>query len=217
MEQPPYIDIHTHDTTRRPGVMAVVDAGLRDIPEAAIISAGVHPWVAVGYDEDALAARIGSDKRIVAVGETGLDFYDEAADRQLQERVFVAQLRLARRHGLPVMVHCVKAYNRLIEIVRQEKPERMVIHNFISSEQMAAQLIALGACLSMGMRGMASEKGREVLKTIPLTSLFLETDESGTSIEEVYARAAEIKGLPLQQLKDALYENFKKLVLYGMA
>ena len=122
---------------------------------------------------------------VQAVGETGLDFV-RGADRAVQLAAFRAQLALARERRLPVVL-----------------PEQ------------ARRAVLKGYYLSFGLRAFASPKTLESLREIPLSQLFLETDDSDVPIEEIYARAAKVKGVTPEELQRATLENYGRIFTTG--
>ena len=173
----PYVNIHTHRPT---------GSGIE------LRTAGVHPWDAATQDAATLGQRLGGAQ---AVGETGLDFV-RGADRAAQLSALRTQLRLARERGLPVVLHCVRAFEPLMR-------------------EQARQALAKGYCLSFGERTFASPKTLAALRGTPLSQLFLETDDSPVPIAEIYARAAEAKGVPEEVLQRAILDNYKRIFTGG--
>jgi TatD DNase family protein len=149
------IDSHTHVTScgddadavlrraRSAGVTRVVTIGSsRDEMAAATAlaerhvdvhtTAGLHPHGADDWD-DALAAEIerhAAHPRVVAIGETGLDFFRNRAPRERQVEAFRGQLAIARRAGLPVVVHCREAEDDVVPLLADEGPPTVVLHCF---------------------------------------------------------------------------------------
>lgn len=188
----PYVNIHTHRPTGR-GVE--------------LRTAGVHPWRAGAEDPLALWP---FDESVQAVGEIGLDFACDVP-REQQERVFRTQLQLAQRSGLPVVLHCVRAFGEVMRALAQTPPRAVVFHGFIGSPEQAQQACAAGYHLSFGEGAFRSPKTLRALGSVPLDRLFLETDESPEPIEAIYARTAEALHLPVGELREILYTNYQKL------
>ena len=184
----PYVNIHTHRPT---------GSGIE------LRTAGVHPWDAATQDAATLGQRLGGAQ---AVGETGLDFV-RGADRAAQLSALRTQLRLARERGLPVVLHCVRAFEPLMRELAASEPRAVIFHGFIGSPEQARQALAKGYCLSFGERTFASPKTLAALRGTPLSQLFLETDDSPVPIAEIYARAAEAKGVPEEVLQRAIITN----------
>jgi len=187
-----FVNIHTHRPTGRA-------IELRTI--------GVHPWNADKENVTSIIPLLGS---MQAVGETGLDFV-RGAGRAEQLAAFRAQLALAHEYELPVVLHCVRAFEPVMRELAACEPRAVIFHGFIGSPEQARQALAKGYYLSFGERTFASPKTMEVLREIPLAQLFLETDDSEVPIEEVYARAAEVKEISVDELKRATLENYKRI------
>jgi TatD DNase family protein len=213
---------------RAAGVTALVVPG-GDLPtsRAAIALAARHDdvWAAVGlhphnlddspYDEAALEALV-TAPRVVAVGEIGLDgAIDAPMPRQIE--VLDAQLRMARRHDLPVLLHGRGAHQPLFELLHDHgvNPAGGVLHAWNGSPEMARQLAALGYLVGVG--GVATRpraaRVRRMVAALPLELLVLETDapyigtarSPGGAVEPaelplVAAAVAELHGLPVEDI-----------------
>lgn len=147
---------------------------------------------------------------IQAIGEIGLDFACRS-DRTLQTEVLRIQLRLAHRTGLPVVLHCVRAFEPLMRELAACQPREVIFHGFIGSPEQARTALSHGCYLSFGERTFASPKSLRALHEVPLDRLFLETDDAPVSIERIYDRAARELGLEVGVLRRATYENYKRI------
>lgn len=147
---------------------------------------------------------------IQAIGEIGLDFACRS-DRTLQTEVLRIQLRLAHRTGLPVVLHCVRAFEPLMRELAACRPREVIFHGFIGSPEQARTALSHGCYLSFGERVFASPKSLRALHEVPLDRLFLETDDAPVSIERIYDRAARELGLEVGVLRRATYENYKRI------
>lgn len=114
----------------------------------------------------------------VAVGEIGLDFFVEGLDAKRQEDLFVAQLKLARKHQLPVLLHVRKAQDAILKALRRIEVPGGVAHAFNGSIQQAQQFIALGFKLGFGgaMTYARALNLRRLATELPLEAIVLETD-----------------------------------------
>ncbi len=167
---------------------------------------GYHPEHLTSSFEDEAEGRVGeynqgrltelakSDKRVVAIGETGLDFYridnnrDRAEAEALQARVFVEHLELARNLDLPVVMHCRDAFPQLTKILQDytndHGPIRGVVHCFVGPWSEAKPLLDLGLHLSFtGIITFPQKKSateepvfRDVIRRIPSDRFLIETD-----------------------------------------
>lgn len=195
-----YVNIHTHRPTGR-------CTELR--------TAGIHPWEAArelaAVRSEGLAGRLGEALAgAQALGETGLDFAC-STDREAQTELLRAHLRLARKRGLAVMLHCVRAFEPLMRELAACPPPAAIFHGFIGSPEQARQAVAKGYYLSFGERTFASRKTLEALREVPSDRLFFETDDSPAAIETIYARAAEVRRTTVEELRRATAENYRRL------
>lgn len=188
----PYVDIHTH----RPTGQAVE-----------LRTAGIHPWDAAEGDTDALEAELG---RAQAIGETGLDRL-RGPEMECQLHMLRDQLELARRYRLPVVLHCVRAFEPLMRELAAVPLRAVIFHGFIGSRQQAAEALKRGYYLSYGVRSFASPRSIEALCATPAERLFLETDDQETPIGEVYARAAELRGESVEALQRCTLANYERI------
>lgn len=185
-----YIDIHTHRPT------------LRHVEPQAV---GIHPWQA--EKEQFLPSIF---EGAVAIGEIGLDFACDV-NREAQQQLFLKQLREAERLDVPVILHCVKAFEPMMKILAERRLRAVIFHGFIGSVQQAKRAVERGYFLSFGEGAFRSPKTVEAMRMIPLTHLFAETDESDCPIEEVYRRIAEVRGASVEELQRQIEENYKRI------
>lgn len=142
---------------------------------------GLHPWHVAGRSErwlERLEALLKSSR--AGIGEIGLDRWIEPRDEAAQEEVFRAQLALARRYRRPVMIHCLRAWGWLLDVLTEEQPlpDGMLIHAFGGARELIEPLLERGACFSFAGNVLDERKGRmrQALCAVPLDRLFLETD-----------------------------------------
>ena len=141
---------------------------------------GIHPlYVNQAAPEalDRLEAQLAAGGA-VAVGEIGLDHFVPGADRALQEHFFLAQLKLARHHGLPVILHVRHAVDAVLKALRRIEVQGGIAHAFNGSRQQADRLVAMGFRLGFGgaMSFTGSRRIRALAAELPLSALVLETD-----------------------------------------
>ncbi len=141
---------------------------------------GIHPGDAAGAVESDLAVleQLADDEKAVAIGEIGLDYhYEDACPRDVQQHWFRAQLELANRLSLPVVVHDREAHEDTLRFLQEYRPAG-VVHCFSGSVEMARELLKLG--LYIGIGGVVTFKNArktvEVAAELPLDRLLLETD-----------------------------------------
>jgi TatD DNase family protein len=145
---------------------------------------GIHPILANTEPADALdrldeaLQRHRDDPRLVAVGEIGLDLFVPELDRDRQEHLYVEQLKLARHHDLPVLVHSRRAVDVVLKHLRRIEVPGGIAHAFNGSEQQAQAFIERGFKLGFG-GALTFERAlqiRRLAQQLPLDSIVMETD-----------------------------------------
>ena len=219
----------------RMGVKAVVNASV-DIATAKkaiefsekypfmYAAVGIHPENLEGLPENylrILADLYEKNKKVVAIGEIGLDYYwDIPKEPQLQ--VFEDQLKLAMELDAPVVIHDREAHADTMRILKKYTPKKVLLHCYSGSKEMLKEVMKLGAFISMG--GVVTFKNArvpvEVAEAVPADRLLLETDcpylspvpfrgkrNSSEKIAFTAEKIAEIKGMDTQELIDICTEN----------
>jgi TatD DNase family protein len=191
---------------------------------------GIHPHEAAEADDLALAEieRLASTPRVVAIGETGLDFFRNLAPREAQERAFRSQLALARRTRKPVIVHCREAHEKTLGLIGEADLREAggIMHCFSGDVAIARRCLDLGLLVSLAGPVTYPKPGAlpEVAKFVPGDRLVVETDcpflppqpYRGKRNEPAYlaitaARVAELRGEPLAELAARMSENARAL------
>lgn len=186
------VNIHTHHPKPEERTLSIV---------------GIHPYNAEAMTTDMLLLVNQQVASYHAVGEIGLDFVC-STDRKLQEQFFRAQLEIAQHAGKGVVIHCVKAFECVMKILSEYTLRFVIFHGFIGSTIQAKRAISKGYFLSFGERTFRSPKTIESLLITPTDRLFLETDDSTITIEEMYTRTAEILSIPEPILCGIINANF---------
>jgi TatD DNase family protein len=195
------------------------------------VSAGIHPHEAklateAVYDELRGLAR---ERRIVAIGEIGLDFHYDHSPREVQREVFRRQVRLAREVGLPVIVHTREADDETAALLEEEGAAEGggVIHCFTGGPELARRALALGFFISFS--GIAvfprSEGIQEVARTVPGDRLLVETDSPFLAppphrgmrnepafVVDVARKIAALRGVDLAEIGAAATANFGRFL-----
>ena len=207
-----FFNLHTHKFTNQPGVLELVNQYPWEFDTTIpFYSIGIHPWFIV-------KERLESDFEIVesklqepsclAVGECGLDKRIEIP-MELQQLVFEKQLLLAQQYQKPVVIHCVAAFQELIEIIKKLNITLpILIHGFSKSEQLAKQLLDNGFYISFGKYLLLNPELELVFKSMPNDRFFLETDTVEKGIEAVYELAAKYKGISVEEMQNLVNDNF---------
>jgi TatD DNase family protein len=168
-------------------------------------------------------------EKVVAIGEIGLDYYWDTSPKDVQQRVFREQIRLARKLGMPIVIHNREAHQDILTILKEEKAAEVggIMHCFSGSWETAKQCIDMNFHISFGgpVTFKNAKQPKEVLAQVPLDRLLVETDapyltphpHRGKRNETGYVRlvaetAAEIKGLSLEEIAYITTQNAIKLL-----
>ena len=201
---------------------------------AARFSIGVHPHAAAKYSADPTEAprivqtRLDAEPNARAIGEIGLDYYYDFAPMQIQQHVFREQIRLARRRGLPIVIHTRDAEDDTFRILAEESAGEVggVFHCFTGDRAMAQRALDIGFHISLA--GIVTFPNalelRDVAKLVPLDRLLIETDSpylapvplrgkrnEPAHVTRVAEVVAELRGTTAAALGDAARENFERL------
>lgn len=192
---------------------------------------GWHPQDAkdMGPDDLDWIGELCRREKVVAIGEIGLDYYWDTSPKDVQARVFREQIRLARRLGMPIVIHNRDAHQDVVTILKEEKAGEVggIMHCFSGSWEIAKQCLDMNFHISFGgpITFKNARQPKEVLAKVPLDRLLLETDapyltphpHRGKRNESAYVRlvaeaAAEIKGLSLEELAQVTTANAVRLL-----
>jgi TatD DNase family protein len=200
-----------------PGVSAARDADSAALAAAdsrLVAAAGLHPWYlpdAEGLDDAlrVLQSRIDGGSAC-AVGETGLDKGRRAGPREVQLRAFRAQLAMAARASLPLILHVVRSHGRCLEeIAAAGSGLGGMVHDFQGPLQMVGPWVQAGFLLSISPRGRDKDA---VIAAIPAEHLLLETDDEGwQQLPELCALAAGLRGVAPAELAAQTEANARRL------
>ena len=248
-----FIDTHCHldklDSTPEEAIIEAKQAGVQrmvtvsvDEPSLDFVSSmvqqfpevygsvGFHPHDAAELTED-LEQKIRKlaleEKKLIAIGETGLDYHYMYSSAEVQQQVFSKQLQLAVELNLPVIMHSREAEKDTLNILQEiPVPSLGVAHSFTSSFEMAKTLIEMGWYI--GINGIVTFKNaedlREVVSWLPLDRLLLETDSpflaptpfrgkpnKPAHIPTIATFIAELRGISLEQLSEQTTANAQRL------
>ena len=250
-----HLDMKEFDTDREEVIARAVNAGISTIITVGIdlesskkaiglaerhpqilAAVGIHPndTSSVKKSDIANLAEIAKHPKVVAIGETGLDFYRKYAPRDKQIEVLKWQLYLAVELNLPIIIHCRQAEKDILSLLRdwtlnnKRQPEQSpgVIHCFSGDSNAARQYLAMGFYLSLGgyIGYPASKNAQSVIRDIPLDRLLVETDcpflppqaYRGKRNEPAYVAItagvlANIRGMPLETVARETTQNALRL------
>lgn len=209
-----FYNLHTHTYSADINVTEIVNRHPFEPLDIPYFSTGIHPW----YIDEAnleehltiIASRLG-EPACLALGECGLDKRIDVP-MDLQAAVLKKQLFLAKQFQKPVILHVVAAFDELFAIVKNINPETpLIVHGFSKNKQVAKQLLDNGFYLSFGKYLLRNPGLPDVLANIPDNRFFLETDTTDESIYNIYAKAAFAKSVEIEQIKNMVANNFKKV------
>ncbi|HZJ75838.1 MAG TPA: TatD family hydrolase [Clostridia bacterium] len=222
------------------GVCGIINCGtdIKDSKESVLLShkydfmyaaVGIHPHEA-GNTEDCYLAQLSElleDRKVVAIGEIGLDYHYDFSPREIQKRLFNEQLHLAVKFSLPVIIHNRKAHADTLEILKEHKPAG-VMHCFSGSVEVLKEVLELNMYIGLGgaITFNNAKKALAVAAAVPLDRLLIETDcpymapephrgkrNDSSLIPFAAAKIAEIKNISVDEVLKATAENAQKLFL----
>lgn len=191
-------------------------------------SAGVHPDHSGDEPSESELRAAASDGRVIAVGETGLDYYRSSGDLEAQRERFRRHIRVAREIRKPLIIHCRQSADDLLRIMHEEGAREAggVMHCFTESWEVAERAMAMNFHISFSgiVTFRNAETLREVARRVPLERMLIETDSPylapvphrGKTNEPAFVRhvaeaIARVRSLPVAQIAAATTENFNRL------
>jgi TatD DNase family protein len=249
-------DTHTHlnaaqfDEDREEVIQRAKDAGVTRIVNVGFNRETIPSSIALAEQYDFIYSTVGwhpqdakdmrdgdldwieelcKHEKVVAIGEIGLDYYWDTSPKDVQQRVFREQIRLAKKIGLPIVIHNRDAHQDILEILKQEKAAEVggIMHCFSGSWETAKQCLDMNFYISFGgpVTFKNAKQPKEVLAQVPLDRLLIETDapyltphpHRGKRNETSYVRlvaetAAEIRGMCLEELAQITTDNAIRLL-----
>ncbi|MBA3681461.1 MAG: TatD family hydrolase [Bacteroidetes bacterium] len=207
-----FINTHTH-LQLYDAKIELVNLHVDSTEKANLYSYGLHPWY---LDKETYEAQLGKleviahEKRCIAIGECGLDKLSKV-DFDFQEKVFVEQIKIANKINKPLIIHCVKAFNELINCLNlNDNKVPVIVHGFNNNENIARVMVNEGYYFSFGKALLGYESNAaKAIKNVGRKNFFLETDDADLSIKYVYRKAAEILGVDEEIIKQQIQSNFE--------
>jgi TatD DNase family protein len=246
-----HLDSHKFDDDREAVIARAKEAGVELIVNIGFNRETIPTTIALAEAHDMIYAAVGwhpqdakdmtpddldwieelcRHPKVRAIGEIGLDYYWDTSPRDVQERVFREQIRLARKLGKPIIIHNRDATGDVVRILREEKADEIggIMHSFSSSPEIARECIKMNFYISFG--GPVTYKNavqpKEALAAVPLERLLIETDcpyltphpFRGKRNEPAHVRlvaeaAAAIKQATVEEIARVTLENTKKILV----
>lgn len=185
---------------------------------------GVHPHEAKNVSEEDFLKleNLCKHKKVVAVGEIGLDYYYDHSPKETQREIFIKQLNLAKKLNMPVVIHSREANDEVFEIIKSSGVNKGVVHAYSGDTKMALEYNALGFYIGVG--GVVTFKNAktlvDVVKNIPLEKILIETDSPyltpepfrGTrndskNLKYVVQKISDIKSISHKEVEEITFNN----------
>jgi TatD DNase family protein len=251
-----YIDTHAHLTfpefeidlpeiirrAKEAKIEAIINIALDDAalkksaaigdenPGYIFTAAGIHPHEASGWKESDYQKfkDLAKERKIIAIGETGLDYHYQLSPPDQQQTVFRRFLQLAQELGLPAVIHSREAAEDTINILREENRGKLkaVLHCFAGNMNLGKAALDMGLYFSFtgNLTFPKAEKIRQAVKELPLNRILIETDcpflaprafrgkrNEPAYVVEVAQKIAEIKSLTVEEVAITTTKNAKQL------
>ena len=197
-------------------------------------SIGIHPHESKRYDgvPPEFSMLVHND-RVVAVGEIGLDYHYDNSPREDQRRMFEAQLEFAKEYDMPVILHIRDAMPDAMDILKYYRDLKLLFHCYSGGLEWLDEAVRMNAMCSFGgavtWSGKRSEELKEVVRTIPINNILLETDSpymtpaplrgklnEPANVRYVYEAVARERNMPLDELEVKVDSNAERFFEWSM-
>ena len=211
----PFINIHTHTLRKSTDLISIYNLNQGESLPDSNFSTGIHPWHINPlnyYTQIKNTEKLFSNKNAIFIGECGLDKL-KCADFKLQQTVFQLQINLAIKLQKPMILHCVKAFDEILVMLKNKiSPDKIIFHGFHKSPEMAFDLTTKEYSISLGKSlFLQPDRMKTVFEKVNPEKIFFETDDSDYSIEEIYQKAVDISGQSLDFWKNQVNLNFERI------
>lgn len=215
---PIYLDVHTHRLYSGDNVVSIQNVRVsKDLSVDNAVysqryySIGLHPWDIDSQWQKYMAVvrRKAFSDDFLAVGETGIDKLCDAPI-SLQETIFREHIDISENCGKPLIIHCVKSFEKILSIRSEIKPKQSwIVHGFRGKPQQAEQLVKHGLYLSFGEHHNAES----ALIAYNNKHLLIETDESSLGIDEIYSLVSKEINIDIEELKEYTTGFFRQIFI----
>ena len=198
-------DVHTHFLTGNPYAILNANSSINSFH-----SRGIHPWF---VNKNIPLEKLEYDlqhQKCIALGEIGLDKVC-TSDLILQRKVFIEQIELSEKYRLPIIIHCVRASNELVELKKEIKPTQLWIWHGFNKTSILNQTLENEIIPSFGEVILHNESLQKELVNLESSQFLLETDTSTLSIEKIYKTVAEIRNQSINSLQKEQITNFERI------
>lgn len=190
-------------------------------------SVGVHPHEAINVKKEDYTTleKLLKHKKVVALGEIGLDFHYDFSPRDIQRQVFKNQLKICESITKPVIIHSREASQEVFNIIKDSKVRKGVVHAYSGSLEMAFEYIKLGFYIGIGgvLTFKNANKLLNVVENIPLESILIETDapylapvpvrgtrNNSQNLKYIVKKISEIKNIEEEKVEKTTLETAKR-------
>lgn len=176
--------------------------------EKVYTTVGIYPEFSLDIKPEALDVieKLAEHEKVVAIGEIGLDYHREGFDKVSQKELFVKQLEIADKHGIPFCIHCREAAEDVYEVLKENKHlinHSGLMHCYSEGKEWVQKFIDLGLYISFSGNITYKKSDRSFLKDLPLDRILIETDAPYLSPEPLRGRRNEPKNVRLTMEKIA--------------
>ena len=199
-----------------------ITASLKLAEKYSIIFAavGFHPHDAKDYNRDFLLAKA-KNRKVVAIGECGLDYFRNLSPHDIQREVFSDQIKMAIELDLPLIVHDREAHDECFELLKEQNPPKVVFHCFSGDELFAEKVLSMGWKISFtGTITYKNNLQENVVRMVPENMFFIETDSpylspvpnrgkrnSPLNLRYIIEKISEIRGITPNKVAELSYNN----------
>lgn len=213
-----FFNAHTHHLSNDSTVLELYNQFPNKLNNGVkLFSIGIHPaYIKTSSIEEEirLIKQNLSNKNCLAIGEIGLDKLCET-DFKLQIEVFEQQLKIAEEFKIPVIIHSVRAYQEILQIRKKMKLTiPFMFHGFNKNEQLLHQILVQNCFVSFGKNLLSNKNLQIIFAKISANQFFLENDASEIPIKEIYAFAANLRKITIEELQLQQAENWKTIFGY---
>lgn len=199
-----FFNVHHH---HRKILQGIYNLNLdEEIPES-YFSVGIHPKYServTSEDWDQLE-KLTRHPKCIAIGECGLDGL-LPIQLSIQESVFRKQIALAQVQKKPLIIHCVRRFNEILQLTKNSDIP-LILHGFNKKEAVANSLLRQHFYISFGESLLYHVNLQELVKKMPIDHILLETDDAEITVSELYHRIAELRSIDIQELCKQINQN----------
>jgi TatD DNase family protein len=223
LESYQFFNLHAHhpSESKEGSVFSIrsydVTTQMQKVDVNSFFSLGMHPWYLEKemVDENIRKMRdYFNHPNFLAIGEIGFDPL-KSPDFELQKSSFILQAMLAEECKKPLIIHCVKSFSILLELKKKINPKMpWIVHGFRNNRKLANQLMSSGIFLSFGTSLFREQHLQDLIVSIPLNSIFIETDDSQETIEKLTSFVCSLKNVTEEEFLMNQRYTYKQIFVY---